>query len=57
MANTLDLYDINKLREARKIVYQVYEYNFKSRYDSLSQKLETILKKIDNLIEDNDKEI
>ncbi len=52
MANKLDLYDTNKLEEARKLICQVYEYNFKSRYDSLSNKLETILKKIDSLIED-----
>lgn len=51
MANELDLYDTDKLREARNIIYKVYEYNFKSRYDPLSKKLETILKKIDNLID------
>lgn len=51
MANELDLYDTDKLREARKLVYQVYEYNFKSRNDPLSKKLETILKKLDNLID------
>ena len=54
MENKLDLYDKNKLKEARNLVRQVYEYNFKSRYDYLSSKLETILKKIDNLIEDDE---
>ena len=55
MANKLDLYDINKLEDARRIIYKVYEYNFKPS-EPLSKKLETILKKIDSLIEENNKE-
>ncbi len=51
MSNKLDAYDTDKLREARELIYQIYDYNFISRYDSLSTKLETILKKIDNIIE------
>lgn len=54
MANKLDRYDTNKLKEARELINQVYGYNFKPS-DSLSKKLETILKKIDNIIE-NDRE-
>ena len=53
MANKLDKYDTDKLKDARKLIYQVYEYNFKSRNDPLSKKLETILKKIDNIIEND----
>ena len=52
MANKLDKYDTDKLKEARKLIYKVYEYNFKPS-DSLSKKLETILKKIDNIIEND----
>ena len=50
MANKLDLYDTNKLKEARKLISQVHEYNwFPST--RLTKKLETILKKLDNVIE------
>lgn len=56
MANELDRYDTNKMKDARIIINQVYEYNYKSESDSLSKKLETILKKIDNIIESYGKE-
>lgn len=56
MANKLDRYDTNKMKEARKIINQVYEYNYKSESDSLSKRLETILKKIDNIIENDGEE-
>lgn len=50
MANKLDLYDTNKLKEARKLINQVHEYNwFPST--PLTKKLETIIKKLDNVIE------
>lgn len=52
MVNKLDKYDTDKLKEARKLIYQVYEYNFKPS-DSLSKKLKTILKKVDNIIEND----
>ena len=56
MANALDRYDTDKLKEARKLVYQVYEYNFKPS-DPLSKKLETILKKMDNIIDNSEEDL
>ena len=50
--NKLDNFDTVKMQAARDIVDSVYEYNFKSRKDPLSAKLETILKKIDHIIEE-----
>ena len=50
MVNKLDKYDTDKLKQAREIILQVYEYNFKTS-DPLSARLETILKKIDLVIE------
>ena len=50
MVNKLDKYDTDKLKKAREIILQVYEYNFKTS-DPLSARLETILKKIDLVIE------
>ena len=50
MANKLDKYDTDKLKEARILIYKVYEYNFTSRSEPLGKKLETILKKMDNII-------
>ena len=52
MQNKLDNYDTIKLMEARKLIYEVYEYNFISRKDPLSAKLETVLKKIDHILEE-----
>ena len=50
MANKLDLYDTNKLKEARKLINEVHEYNwFPST--PLTKKLDTILKKLDSVIE------
>ena len=50
MANKLDLYDTNKLKQARKLINEVYEYNwFPST--PLTKKLDTILKKLDSVIE------
>lgn len=45
----LDSYDVNKLAEARKLIYQVYEYNYNPS-SSLTKKLDTILNKLDKLI-------
>lgn len=47
--NTLDEYDVNKLKEAKRLVLEVYEYNYKSS-DPISNKLNTVLKKLDTLI-------
>ena len=52
MQNSLDNYDTIKLNKARELIYEVYEYNFKSRKDPLSAKLETVLKKIDHILEE-----
>ena len=48
----LDLYDTNRLQDARSTIKGIYEYNFKSRKDPLTAKLETLLKKIDHIIEE-----
>lgn len=50
MAQKLDEFDIVKLSEARKLIFEVYQYNFYPS-DRLSKKLETVLKKIDAIIE------
>ena len=52
MKNKLDNYDTVRLNEARNIIMDVYNYNFKSRKDPLSAKLETVLKKIDHILEE-----
>ena len=46
----LDLYDTNKLAEARELIYQVYEYNYNPS-SPLTKKLNTILDKLDKIIE------
>lgn len=52
MNNKLDLYDTNRLKEAIKIVEKVYEYNYRPS-SSLSNKLFTILSKLNKIINDN----
>ena len=47
----LDEFDTQKLIDARKLVTEVYSYNFKSRSDALSMKLETILRKLDSVLD------
>lgn len=49
MVNELDLYDTDKLREAKKLILEVYEYNY-VRSSSLTKRLDTILRKIDDVI-------
>lgn len=49
--NTLDEYDVNKLKEAKRLVREVYEYNYKPS-DPLSNKLNTVLKKLNTLIDE-----
>ena len=51
MANFLDKYDTDKVKEARKLIFEVYNYNFVNATDPLGKKLETILKKMDNIID------
>lgn len=50
MENKLDLYDTNRLKEARKIINKVYGYNYFPS-TSLTKKLWTILGKLDKIIE------
>lgn len=50
MTNKLDLYDTNKLKEARKLINEVYEYNWLPS-TPLTKKLNTVLKKLDGIIE------
>ena len=50
--NKLDNYDTIKMINARNLIMEVYNYNFKSRSDNLSMKLETVLRKIDNILEE-----
>ena len=52
MTNKLDLYDTKLLKDVRSTIKSIYEYNFKSRKDPLSSKLETVLKKIDHILEE-----
>ena len=52
MQNKLDKFDAIKLEEARNVIAEVYDYHFKSRKDPLSRKLETLLKKIDHILEE-----
>lgn len=52
LSNKLDNFDTIKLNDARNIINKVYDYNFKSRKDPLSAKLETVLKKIDHILEE-----
>lgn len=52
MTNKLDLYDTKLLKDIRSNIKSIYEYNFKSREDPLSAKLETVLKKIDHIIDE-----
>lgn len=52
MQNKLDNFDTIKLNEARKVIAEVYDYNFISNRDPLSAKLETLLKKLDHILEE-----
>ena len=52
MQNRLDTYDTKLLKDVRATILGIYEYNFKSRKDPLSAKLETVLKKIDHILEE-----
>ena len=44
--------DTIKLEEARNVIDDVYNYNFKSNSDPLSAKLWTVLVKIDHILEE-----
>lgn len=49
MSNKLDDYDTLKLKEARKLIIAVYEYNYVPS-SAVTKKLETIIRKLDGLI-------
>lgn len=49
MENKLDEYDINKLKEAKKLILEVYEYNYMPS-TSLTRRLDTVLRKLDSII-------
>lgn len=46
----IGLYDCGKLQEAKKIICDIYEYYYDENSD-VSRRLETILKKIDYLLD------
>ena len=47
-----DEYDKSKLEKAKKLVTEVYEYNYGAPYSGKeTKKLETIIRKLDLLIE------
>lgn len=48
--NKLGEYDAKKLREAKKLIEEVAEYNYTSDSDSLCRKLNTIISKLDNIL-------
>ena len=49
-----DEYDLNKLKKAKKLVTEVYEYNYGAPYTSKElKKLKTIICKLDILIYSN----
>ena len=52
LQNRLDAYDTKLLKDVRATIKGMYEYNFKSRKDPLSAKLETVLKKVDHILEE-----
>lgn len=46
-----DEYDLNKLEKAKRLVTEVYEYNYGAPYTSKElKKLKTIIRKLDTLI-------
>jgi len=49
MANHLDEFDLDKLKEAKKLILEVYESNY-IRWSSLTKRLDTILNKIISVI-------
>lgn len=51
----LDETDINKLKEARKLLVSVYEFNYGAyRSRSLVNRLFTIVKKIDDILKESE---
>ena len=55
MVNKLDEYDTNKLKAARKLIYDVYGHSWPPN-TPLTKKLETVLKKLDNIMENEREE-
>ena len=52
--DTLDEYDRTTLKEARQRIMVVYEYNYGA--NCVTRRLETIIKKIDYLIEEGERD-
>lgn len=52
----LDKYDVNKLKKARRLVLEVYEYNYIGYNKKIERKLNTIVCKLNNIINDNERE-
>lgn len=50
MKNKLDEYDVVKLKEAARLINEVAEYNY-APSSSLSKKLQTVLRKLESVIE------
>lgn len=50
MENKLDQYDYEKMMKARKIISEVNDYNY-NEHTPLTKKLETVLRKIDKIID------
>ena len=54
MDGKFGVYDVEKLKEARAILEMIYEYNFgAASMNKLWKRLETIIRKLDELIEIN----
>lgn len=49
--NKLDRYDTKKMIEAKKIIESVANYNYTSESDSLVRKLNTIINKINRVLD------
>ncbi len=54
MKNKLDEYDVDKLTEAARLINEVAEYNY-APSSSLSKKLQTVLRKLKDIIETEQK--
>ena len=55
MKNKLDEYDTNKLKEAKRLILQVYEYNYMPS-TPLTKKLDIVIRKLENIIENEQRE-
>lgn len=48
--NKIDRYDAKKLLEAKKLIKEVAEYNYTSDSNPLCRKLNTVISKLDNIL-------